>query len=61
MRFTGSKVEGYLADPFLAELAEEIQQCGPIRPAVVDLTHKCNLRCKGCYFFEEEMDKYATI
>jgi organic radical activating enzyme len=60
MRFTGSKVEGYLADPFLAELAEEIQQCGPIRPAVVDLTHKCNLRCKGCYFFEEEMDKYAT-
>jgi MoaA/NifB/PqqE/SkfB family radical SAM enzyme len=29
-----------------------------VRPAVVDLTHRCNLRCKGCYFFTEEMDRF---
>lgn len=60
MRFEGAQIDAYMSDPFLLDLADQIRQCGPIRPAVVDLTHKCNLRCKGCYFFEEEMDQYEA-
>jgi len=46
----------YLRDPFLAVLFEDLRRVGPLRAILVDITHVCNLRCKGCYFFEEEMD-----
>lgn len=58
MWFDSARVKDYLSDPFLASLAKEIEKCGSLRPAVVDLTHKCNLRCKGCYFFAEKMDDF---
>jgi len=59
MLFNTPEISRYLAaDDFLAGLAKEVGQCGSVRPIVVDVTHKCNLRCKGCYFFAEDMDKH---
>ena len=46
----------YLKDPLLGRLYARIRAAGPLRSIVLDLTHKCNLRCKGCYFFAEDMD-----
>lgn len=60
MRFQNSTIQAYLQDPILHRLATEIQNAGPIRPAVVDVTHSCNLRCTGCYFFAENMDRYRA-
>jgi len=47
----------YLRDPFLRRLYEAIRRAGPLKAISVDITHKCNLRCKGCYFFAEDLDK----
>lgn len=33
-----------------------IKAAGPVRSISVDITHICNLRCKGCYFFAEDMN-----
>ena len=38
----------------------EIRAAGPLRSISVDLTHVCNLRCVGCYYFAEEMDRYPS-
>ncbi len=48
----------YLRDPLLATLMTEIKAAGPIRSSLLDITHKCNLRCDGCYYFSQEMDQY---
>ncbi len=53
-------LKAYLSDPFLADLYRQIRRAGPVRSISVDLTHKCNLRCKGCYYFEEDMDAYRA-
>ena len=29
---------------------------GPFVPITLDLTHVCQLRCDGCYFFSEQLD-----
>ena len=50
----------YLQDPFLNSLYNEIRNAGPIRSVSIDITHECNLRCKGCYFFSEKMDSRFT-
>ena len=34
-----------------------IRGAGAIRPISLDITSKCNLRCAGCYYFAEGMDK----
>lgn len=47
----------YLSDPFLDRLYRTIREAGPLRSISVDLTHRCNLRCHGCYFFAEGMDR----
>jgi hypothetical protein len=52
-----SKLKRYLQDPFLETLYDEIRGAGPVRSISVDITHKCNLRCTGCYFFSEGMDR----
>ena len=51
------KLTRYLDDPLLARMYHAIQDAGPLRAILVDITHVCNLRCKGCYFFEEDMDE----
>jgi MoaA/NifB/PqqE/SkfB family radical SAM enzyme len=50
------RVTRYLSDPFLYRLMHEVREAGPIRSISVDLTHACNLRCTGCYFFAENMN-----
>jgi MoaA/NifB/PqqE/SkfB family radical SAM enzyme len=50
------RIPGYLKDPFLRRLHDEIEAAGPMRAITVDLTHVCQLRCEGCYFFAEQMD-----
>jgi len=55
-----SKLRLYLRDPFLRSLYEEIRDAGPVRSISLDLTSKCNLRCKGCYYFAEGMDRVSA-
>ena len=50
----------YLEDPLLYYLYSEVKKAGPIRSVSLDITHECNLRCKGCYYFGEGMDKHVT-
>ena len=51
-----SALSTYLSDPFLNELYSQIRKAGSLRSISIDLTHECNLRCTGCYYFEEGMD-----
>jgi hypothetical protein len=55
-----SKLKAYLRDPLLRFLYDEIRAAGPLRSVSVDLTHKCNLRCDGCYYFAEGMDRHRS-
>ncbi|PRQ08992.1 radical SAM protein [Enhygromyxa salina] len=50
----------YLKDPLSRRLWDDLQRAGPLRAILVDITHVCNLRCKGCYFFEDNMDRFAS-
>lgn len=52
-----STLSTYLSDPFLADLYSQIRATGSLRSVSLDLTAECNLRCTGCYYFEEGMDK----
>lgn len=57
----GNKLKTYLQDPFLATLLNEIKAAGAMKSSLVDITHKCNLRCTGCYYFMENMDDYKKV
>jgi MoaA/NifB/PqqE/SkfB family radical SAM enzyme len=50
------RIRGYLRDPLLRRMYDEIEAAGRLRAITVDITHVCNIRCQGCYFFVEEMD-----
>lgn len=52
-----AKLKKYLSDPLLGEMYSMIRGAGPMRPISLDITSKCNLRCAGCYYFAEGMDK----
>lgn len=52
-----AKLSKYLSDPLLGEMYSLIRGAGPVRPISLDITSKCNLRCAGCYYFAEGMDK----
>jgi hypothetical protein len=54
-----SRLRHYLEDPFLRRLYEEIRDAGPVRSISLDITSKCNLRCSGCYYFAEGMDRHS--
>jgi MoaA/NifB/PqqE/SkfB family radical SAM enzyme len=59
MKFADPLTASYLAaDPLAAELAQHLSRAQVLRPIVVDITHKCNIRCQGCYFFSQEMDRH---
>ncbi len=55
-----STLKEYLKDPLLHLLYNEIKAAGPIRSVSLDITHQCNLRCTGCYYFHEDMDRFST-
>ncbi len=51
-----NKLKEYLSDPFLKQLYSEIRSAGKIQSISIDLTHTCNIRCAGCYYFNDNMD-----
>ena len=55
-----NKLKSYLADPFLNRLYRDIRKAGAIKSISVDITHACNIRCTGCYYFAEGMDRYKS-
>jgi len=55
-----SQIREYLRDPFLKRLYSEIREAGSLKSIVVDITHICNIRCQGCFFFAENMDQYQA-
>lgn len=56
-----NSLKTYLEDPFLHQLMSEVKLAGGMRSSLVDITHKCNLRCVGCYYFMEKMDNYKKV
>jgi hypothetical protein len=54
-------LQEYLRDPLLAGLYGEIRDAGKLMPISVDLSHACNIRCQGCYFFAEDMDRHRPV
>ena len=52
-----SRLSSYLSDPILYDLYSQIRKTGAVRSISLDLTHECNLRCAGCYYFAEGMDE----
>lgn len=56
----GGKLDDYLRDPFLFRLYKDITSVGELKAILVDITHACNLRCTGCWFFAENMDRYKA-
>ena len=55
-----NSLKTYLQDPFLKQLWQEVRQAGSLKSISLDITHVCNLRCVGCYYFEEGMDKHQS-
>jgi len=55
-----NRLKQYLQDPVLNRLYRAIRQVGRLNPISVDLTHLCNLRCQGCYFYAEQMDRFEA-
>jgi hypothetical protein len=58
--FSPSVMQQYLQDPLLHAMFEEVRAAGPVRSMQMDITHKCNIRCQGCYFFAEDLDQYKA-
>jgi hypothetical protein len=52
-----TRLSTYLQDPLLRGMYDAIREVGPIRSIALDITSKCNLRCSGCYYYVEGMDK----
>jgi len=55
-----NQITDYLEDPFLRRLYDLVKTAGPMRPSQIDITHSCNIRCEGCYFFSEELDQFQA-
>ena len=52
-----SRLSSYLEDPVLKGMYDRVRAAGAVRPISLDLTSKCNLRCTGCYYYAEGMDR----
>ncbi|HSO67980.1 MAG TPA: radical SAM protein [Desulfatirhabdiaceae bacterium] len=53
------KTVSSLLDPKWYERYQRISKLN-IRSSIYDVTNRCNLRCKGCFFFSSGEDKAAT-
>lgn len=53
------RIASYSCDPLIGPLWRAVRQAGSLRGISVDITRRCNLRCTGCYFFSEGMDRVA--
>jgi sulfatase maturation enzyme AslB (radical SAM superfamily) len=59
-QFQHDRMARYLQDPLSRRMFDEIRAAGPVRSVQIDITHRCNIRCQGCYFFAEGMDQYEA-
>jgi hypothetical protein len=50
-------ISKYRQDNLIDLMWNAFRSAESVRSISLDITHKCNLRCRGCYFFAEEMDK----
>ncbi|ACF12595.1 radical SAM domain protein [Chloroherpeton thalassium ATCC 35110] len=50
----------YLTEPFLKTLYDEVRKAGAIRSISLDLTHECNIHCKGCYYFSQQINRLGS-
>ncbi len=48
-----------LADPAVKERWEKVRQYFFLRESTYDMTHRCNIRCEGCYYYEGEKQHAA--
>ncbi len=55
-----NNLKTYLQDPFLKQLWQEVRRAGSLKSISLDVTNACNLRCVGCYYFEEGMDQVTS-
>src|SRR5512137_246132 len=53
------KTVNSLLDPQWYERYKRISKLN-IRSSIYDVTNKCNLRCKGCFFFSSDEDQVAA-
>lgn len=59
MNLHDNRIAHYLdGDSLLQELFSQLSEAPALRSVIMDITHKCNARCTGCYFFKEKMDKF---
>ena len=48
----GMKFSDILADPRIAERWQKVRKWFFLRESTYDMTHRCNIRCNGCYYYE---------
>jgi hypothetical protein len=48
------KFSDILSDPKVKERWEKVRKYFFLRESTYDMTRKCNIRCKGCYYYEGE-------
>ena len=48
------KFSEILADPETRNRWEKVRQYFFLRESTYDMTHRCNIRCEGCYYYEGE-------
>lgn len=59
------RVRDFLEHPLLARMSELIEQAeerhGKMRSISVNITRHCNIRCEGCYFFGQGLDRFGEV
>ena len=50
-----------LADPVVKERWEKVRKYFFLRESTYDMTHRCNIRCEGCYYYEGDKQHAAEM
>lgn len=50
-----------IADPAVKSRWEQVRRHFFLRESTYDMTHRCNIRCEGCYYFEGEKQHVAEL
>jgi hypothetical protein len=55
------KFSDLIADPVVRERWERVRRYFFLRESTYDMTHRCNIRCEGCYYFEGDKQHVAEV
>jgi MoaA/NifB/PqqE/SkfB family radical SAM enzyme len=55
------KFSDLIADPVVRDRWERVRRYFFLRESTYDMTHRCNIRCEGCYYFEGDKQHAAEI